>query len=97
MSQQLKRGVSRHTDPVRHQAQAQVRQQVIAEASQIYAAPSAAGASERLAGWAAKWGEAEPKAVENLQRDFEETLGYYQVTGLEWKLIRTTSLLERTN
>ena len=75
--------MGRQRDPVCHQAQAQVRQQVIAEASQIYAAPSAAAASERLARWVAKWGEAEPKAVGNLQRDFEETLVYYQVVSLE--------------
>ena len=32
-----------------------------------------------------------------LQRDFEQTIAYYALEGVARELVRTTSLLERTN
>src|SRR6266581_3554615 len=36
-------------------------------------------------------------AVATLERDFEQTIAYYALEGVARELIRTTSLLERTN
>ena len=38
-----------------------------------------------------------PKTVETLHRDFEQTIAYYKLAGVARQLVRTTSLLERTN
>jgi len=38
-----------------------------------------------------------PSAVATLERDFEQTIAYYALNGVARELIRTTSLLERTN
>jgi transposase-like protein len=35
--------------------------------------------------------------VATLERDFEQTIAYYQLSGVPQEWIRTTSLLERTN
>jgi transposase-like protein len=52
-----------------------------------------------------QWAKSQPKAVATLQRDFEQTITFYQVRrdaaerGLLWRpaLLRTTSQLEREN
>lgn len=41
--------------------------------------------------------EPAPKAVACLQRDFEQTIAFYALQGMNREIIRTTSLLERTN
>ena len=38
-----------------------------------------------------------PKTVATLERDFEQTIAYFRLEGLPRELIRSTSLLERTN
>ena len=73
------------------------RQQLLAEASAIYQAEDAAGARQRLAAFAQKWAAPAPKAVACLQRDFEQTIAFYALAGIHRQIIRTTSLLERTN
>jgi putative transposase len=73
------------------------RKQLVAQASAIYQAESAAQAWERLAKWAQDWRERAPKAVATLERDFEQTLVYYSLPSVTCEWIRTTSLLERTN
>jgi hypothetical protein len=73
------------------------RRQLMAEASAVYQAGSAAEALVRLEGWKAKWGEQEPKAAATFERDFEKTVAYYQLEEKLWSLARTTSRLERTN
>ena len=75
----------------------ETRKQLLADASQIYQAESAAGAHERLCAFAQKWEEQAPKAVATLHRDFEQTIAFYALEGLPREIIRTTSLLERTN
>jgi putative transposase len=73
------------------------RQQLLAEASAIYEAKNAQGARERLAAFVQKWSEFASKAVACLQRDFEQTIAFYALQGFSRQIIRTTSLLERTN
>jgi putative transposase len=67
------------------------------QASVIYQAQSAQEARQRLAAFADTWGARAPKAVATFERDFEQTIAYYRLDGVARELIRTTSLLERTN
>jgi putative transposase len=78
-------------------ANKETRKQLLEQASAIYQADSAAEASVRLAVFAATWQARAPKAVATLARDFEQTIAYYTLEGVARELIRTTSLLERTN
>lgn len=73
------------------------RKQVLEQASAIYQAESATQARARLAIFAEEWQARTPKTVATLQRDFEQTIAYYQLEGVARELVRTTSLLERTN
>ena len=67
------------------------------QASAMYQAESAEEAKQRLAAFANTWRACTPKAVATLERDFEQTIAYYALNGVARELIRTTSLLERTN
>lgn len=78
-------------------ANKQTRKQLLEQASAIYQADSAAEAKVRLGVFAATWQARAPKAVATLARDFEQTIAYYALEGVARELIRTTSLLERTN
>jgi transposase-like protein len=62
-----------------------------------YQAESAEQARGRLAVFADTWRAQTPKAVATFERDFEQTIAYYALEGVARELIRTTSLLERTN
>ncbi len=73
------------------------RKQLMDQARAIYHAESAAEARLRLAGFAHTWRAQAPKTVATLERDFEQTIAYYRLEGIARELIRTTSLLERTN
>jgi len=73
------------------------RKQLIKQAKTIYQAESAAQAKDRLQLWSEQWRECAPKAVATLEKEFENTLVYYQLEGVTREWIRTTSLLERTN
>jgi putative transposase len=73
------------------------REQLLEQASAIYQAETPAQACERLYAFAGTWGEQAPKAVATLQRDFEQTIAFYRLSGIARQLVRTTSLLERTN
>ena len=77
-----------------HQEQ---REQLLDQASAIYQAETAAQALERLRTFVNTWGEQAPKAVATLQRNFEQTIAFYALGGIAHELVRTTSLLERTN
>ena len=78
-------------------AHKETRKQLLEQASAIYQAESAAQARTRLAAFVDTWQARSPKAVTALQRDFEQTIAYYQLEGVARELVRTTSLLERTN
>ncbi len=73
-------------------------------ASQIWQAKDKAEALCRYQDFCSQWQQAQPKAVQTLQRDFDATLTFYDVMeqakreGQTWSphLLRTTSPLERT-
>ena len=73
------------------------KKQLMREASLVYDAESAEQARESLAAWASIWREQAPETVATFERDFEDTIAYYQLEGFAHKLIRSTSLLERVN
>jgi putative transposase len=75
----------------------QERKKLMEQARAIYDAQSAAEARVRLAAFAHSWQAHAPKTVATLERDFEQTIAYYKLQGVARELIRTTSLLERTN
>ena len=73
------------------------RKKLMAQVSAISQANSAAEATARLATFADTWQARTPKTVATLQRDFAQTIAYYTLEGVARELVRTTSLLERTN
>src|SRR5207248_2731829 len=75
----------------------QERTKLMTQVSAIYQAASAAEAKTRLATFVQDWQRRTPKTVDTLHRDFEQTIAYYQLEGVAQELVRTTSLLERTN
>ncbi len=75
----------------------ETRTQLLEEARTIYQAESAQEARTRLGTFADTWRARTPKTVATLERDFEHTIAYYALQGVARELIRTTSLLERTN
>jgi putative transposase len=73
------------------------RTKLMTQVSAIYQAESATQARIRLATFADTWQGRAPKTVATLHRDFEQTIAYYRLPGVARELVRTTSLLERTN
>jgi transposase-like protein len=81
----------------------QRRKEVLGEAAQVYRGKGEGEIRQRFEEFRAKWQGKEPKAVETLARDFEQTLVYLKVLdkarrrGEDWKVecLRTTSPLER--
>jgi putative transposase len=73
------------------------RKQLMEQARAVSDAQSAAEARVRLAAFAHRWQAQAPKTVATFERDFEQTIAYYRLEGLPHELIRSTSLLERTN
>jgi len=84
-------------EDLKGEANKETRKQLVEQASAIYQADSAAEARARLVAFAENWQARAPKAVATFQRDFEKTIAYYGLEGVARELIRTTSLLERTN
>lgn len=68
------------------------RKRLMEQAAAIYQAETATEAQARLARWAAQWREQAPQAVATLERDFAQTLVFYDITGMDLTWIRTTSL-----
>jgi transposase-like protein len=75
----------------------EMKKELMKQAAHIYEAEHADIARERLHAWAQAWQSQAPLAVATLERDFEDTLVYYQLDTAVREWIRTTSLLERTN
>jgi putative transposase len=73
------------------------RKQLLKQAKTVYQAESASQAKDRLHLWSEQWRQSAPKAVATLEKEFEDTLVYYQLHSVTREWIRTTSLLERTN
>ena len=74
-----------------------LRKQLLEQAAAVYQAETASEARTLLAQWGKRWREQAPQSVATLERDFEQTLVFYALSGLPLQWIRTTSLLERTN
>ncbi len=79
------------------EAHRESREQLLEQASSIYQAETPVQAHERLSTFVSTWREQAPKAVATLQRNFEQTIAFYALGGIARELVRTTSLLERTN
>jgi transposase-like protein len=87
------------------QAARQFRQPFIEAASKIWQSEHEGQARKTHQQLCSQWISEQPKAVATLQRDFEQTISFYQVRreaaerGLLWRpaLLRTTSQLEREN
>jgi len=75
----------------------ELREQLLDQASEIYQAETAVQARERLRNFVTTWQERAPKAVATLLRNFEQTIAFYALGDIPRQLVRTTSLLERTN
>lgn len=84
-------------EELKGEAHKETRKQLLEQASAIYQADSAAQARARLGAFADSWQARAPKAVASLERDFEQTIASFALEGVARELIRTTSLLERTN
>jgi putative transposase len=84
-------------EELKGEAHKETRKQLLEQASAIYQAESAEEARQRLVAFADTWRARSPKAVATLERDFEQTIASYRLDGVARELIRTTSLLERTN
>ena len=84
-------------EELKGEAHKETRKQLLEQASAVYQAESAEQARGRLAVFAATWRARTPKAVATLERDVEQTIAYDALDGVARELIRTTSLLERTN
>jgi putative transposase len=73
------------------------KKQFLEQAAAVYEATSAPEARARLAAFAEQWRPTQPQAVATFEREFEQTIRYYALEGIVREVVRTTSLLERTN
>ena len=67
------------------------------QAAAVYQATSAPEAQAQLATFGEQWRPTQPQAVATFEREFEQTIRYYALEGIVREVVRTTSLLERTN
>ena len=67
----------------------------MAEAKEIFNAPSRSESNRRFQAWKEKWQAKEEKAVQCLANDFHACLYYYSFPEQLWTRIRSTNLLER--
>lgn len=73
------------------------KQQFMEQARAVYQAKTASQAQAGLATFAEQWRARQPQAVATFEREFEQTIQYYSLKGIAREVVRTTSLLERTN
>jgi Transposase, Mutator family len=73
------------------------KKSLLEQAAAVYQAPSAPEARARLATFAEHWRTTQREAVTTFEREFEQTIRYYSLEGMVREVVRTTSLLERTN
>lgn len=82
-----------------------LKRRILKQASAIWQAKHQQTARHRLTRFSQQWRESQPRMVATAQRDFEDTIVFYDVLeaakkqGATWSptLLRTTSLLERVN
>ena len=70
---------------------------LMAQAAAVYQATSASEAQARLLAFGECWRPTQPQAVATFEREFEQTICYSSLQGMAREVVRTTSLLERTN
>jgi putative transposase len=73
------------------------KKSLLEQAAAVYEATSASEAQARLAAFAEQWRLTQPQTVATFEREFEQTIRYYGLEGMVREVVRTTSLLERTN
>jgi putative transposase len=73
------------------------KKSVLEQAAAVYQAPNAEEAQARLLAFGERWQATQPQAVATFEREFEQTIRYYALEGMACEVVRTTSLLERTN
>ena len=73
------------------------KKQFLDQARTVYQAKSAHEAQQGLAAFAEQWRATQPQAVATFEHEFEQTIRYYSLEGMVREVVRTTSLLERTN
>jgi len=66
------------------------------EARLIWAAPSRKDAVNRFKNWEKKWYPEAENAVKCLRKDLYACLQYYDLPKEQWKMVRTTNILERS-
>ncbi|NIN65828.1 MAG: hypothetical protein GTO63_14270 [Anaerolineae bacterium] len=80
------------------------KRRFIRSAARIWQADNEKEARRRQRAFCRKWAERQPKAIDTLQRDFDDTVTFYRIQqraleqrGEDWSAqhLRTTSLLER--
>src|SRR5205085_7387154 len=84
-------------EELKGEANKETRKQLVEQASDIYQAESASQARASLQAFAETWQARTPKTVATFTRDFEQTIANSALEGVAREIIRTTSLLERTN
>src|SRR5205807_4023367 len=62
-----------------------------------YQATMAPEAQARLAAFGEQWRPTRPQGIVTVGRELEQTIRYYTLEGIVREVVRTTSLLERTN
>lgn len=67
----------------------------MAEAKDIFNAPSRREAIKRFKAWKQKWEVEEERAVRCMEKDLYHCLHYYSFPKELWKKVRTTNMLER--
>lgn len=73
------------------------KKSLLEQAAAVYQSTNAAEARAQLAAFAEHWRPTQPQAVATFEREFEQTVRYYALEGMVREVVRTTSLLERTN
>src|SRR6266516_1079119 len=73
------------------------KKSLLEQAAAVYQALSAPEARARLIAFAEHWQPTQPQAVATFEREFEQTIRYFSLEGMVREMVRTTSLLERTN
>src|SRR2546421_9914806 len=84
-------------EELKGEANKETRKQLVEQASAIYQAENASEARASLQAFAETWQARTPKTVATFTRDFEQTIANSALEGVAREIIRTTSLLERTN
>jgi len=79
----------------KEQATEQRRQQMKAEALDIFTAPTQVEAETRLAAFETKWANLEPEALHNFKWGIHRCFTFYQFAPELHELIRSSNLLER--